>query len=67
MVNNSLEQPRLISIPEAAHRLPCDVGTLRRMIRAGQFPVVPLRKQLRVDVLKLEKWLDNGGKADGRP
>jgi excisionase family DNA binding protein len=51
-----------MSVPKAARYLSCDVATLRAMIREGKFPVVQIGKQLRVDQVKLKKWLENGGR-----
>jgi excisionase family DNA binding protein len=55
------DSTRLISVREAAKTIPCDVAVLRSMIREGRFPAVRIGKQLRVDPLKLNPWINKGG------
>jgi excisionase family DNA binding protein len=55
------QSSRLLSLPQAAERLGCSVGTLRRRIRAGDLAAVRLgpsdRHPLRIDERALEDWV----------
>lgn len=60
---NSIKQPKLIKISEAATMLNVSLPTMYNIAKGDNFPLVKVGKQSRIDKEKLETWIANGGAA----
>jgi len=56
-----MSEKRLLRITEVARILDQHETRVYQMIRAGLLPAVHLGRQVRIDELALEKWIENGG------
>ena len=50
--------PALIDLPDAARRLGISLTTLRRLIAAGELPIVTIGRAYRVDPRDLDAFID---------
>ena len=55
---------RLLSLKEAAQTLGMSVASTRRLIWAGELPVIRLTRRIQVDVRDLDKLIDR--RKEGR-
>jgi excisionase family DNA binding protein len=53
-----LSPPRLLEVAQVAHRLNMGEAFVRRLIRAGKLPAHRIGKQLRVDPVDLQAYID---------
>ena len=58
MLDPFLSPPRLLEVAQVAHRLNMGEAFVRRLIRAGKLPAHRIGKQLRVDPVKLQAYID---------
>jgi len=62
-MSTSQELKRLYRVPEVARILDTTEQRIYEMAREGVLPVVKLGRQVRVDRIALEKFIENGGQA----
>jgi excisionase family DNA binding protein len=51
-------KPRLLSVKEAASYPGRSVPSIRELIWAGSLPIIRVGRRIHVDILDLEKWIE---------
>ena len=54
---------RLLSVEEVSQLLGVGTGRCYELVRENLIPSVKLGRQVRIDAMQLDKWINDGGQA----